>query len=446
MPSPGKVVTRSDSSSPSRVSRRGFLTTGASSVVGLSAFGCDTRSTVQDKLPYPALSQPQGPEDESWAHVRQQFIPEPGMAYMNNASLGMPPAVVVEAVAAGYKLVSRDPIRGRSGLQKAVDSRVLPSLANFFGATPGEFSLTRNATEALHLQVMGSNLNAGDEVLISSQEHPAGRNPWLLRVERNGIEVTEVFVSSPFEDARDVVESFERAITPRTRAIAFCHVTRGGHLYPVKQLVDMARAHGLISLVDGAQAVGMFPIDLDDLGCDAYSASLHKWMLGPIGTGFLYVREGAREKIRSTFSFNATPSNPALAPPGTADLPVRAALESALNFVEQLGVENVERRTRFLSDYLKSQLGTLPGVHLLSGPTSDTCCPGSTIFEIEGVDAMALVPIVDEEHAIHIDEHQRDGHNAIRVSTHVYNTTSEIERLMAALEDAAEKGVPRVSA
>jgi len=439
------MVNRPDSSIPHRVSRRGFLTTGASGVIGLSAVGCDTRGAVQDELHRPPLHQPRGPEDESWAHVRQQFITEPGVAFMNNASLGMPPAVVAEAVASGYELVSQDPIRGRSGLQDAIDNRVLPGLAKFFGATPGELSLTRNATEALYLQAMGLNLTAGDEVLITTQEHPAGRSPWLLRAERHGIKVIEVFVSSPFEQAGDVVESFERAVTPRTRAIAFCHVTRGGHRYPVKQLSDMARTHGVVSLVDGAQAVGMFPIDLGDLGCDAYSASLHKWFLGPVGTGFLYVRERAREKIQSTFAHDATVENPALAPPGTADLPVRAALESALTFVEQIGVENVERRTRFLSDHLKNELGTLPGVSLLSGPTPDTSCPGSTIFEIEGVDAMALVPIVDEEHAIHIDEHQRDGHNAIRVSTHVYNTTAEIRRLMAALGDAAEKGVPRVS-
>ena len=189
----------------------------------------------------------------------------------------------------------------------------------------------------------------------------------------------------------------------------------------------------------------MFPVYLDDLGCDAYSASLHKWLLGPIGTGFLYVREGARERIRSTFAHNATLANPALAPPGTADLPVRAALEAALTFVKQIGVENVDRRTRFLSNHLKNELGTLPRVSLLSGPTPDTSCPGSTIFEIKGVDAMALVPLVDEEHAIHIDEHQRDGHNAIRVSTHVYNTTAEIQRLMTALGDAAEKGVSGAS-
>ena len=271
-------------------------------------------------------------------------------------------------------------------------------------------------------------------MIFTSQEHPAGLRPWLFRAARHGIQATDIFVPSPLEGEDHVVELFERAITSRTKAIAFCHVTRGGHLYPVKRLATMARSHGLLSLVDGAQALGQFPIDLDDLGCYAYSASLHKWLLGPVGTGVLFVREGARSRLRSAYAHDATPEAPALAPPGTADLPVRAGLGAALDFAETVGLDNVAIRTRYLSDYLKTQLEVMAGVTVLSGSTARTSCPGSTIFEMEGVDAMALVPVMDEQHAIHIDEHQRDGHNAIRVSTHIYNTTVEIDRLIAALE------------
>ena len=372
--------------------------------------------------------------DDAWAHVRAQFILEPGTAYMNNASLGMPPASVAEAVAAGYDALSREPLRGKNELGQAIAGRVLPGLASFLGAATDELALTRNATEALHMGAIGMRLQPGDEVLMTTQEHPAGSRPWEYRAAHDGVKVNRVFIPSPFESEEEVAGLVEEALTPSTRAIAFCHVTRGGHLYPVKRLCAMARERGIVSHVDGAQAVGMFPVDLHDLGCDTYSASLHKWLLGPMGTGVFYVRADARNRVDSAFAYDATPDAPAYQPPGTTGLPVRAALAASLDFVERLGIDNIAARTRYLSDHLKARLAGMPGATILSGPTPATSCPGSTIFELEGVDAVEAVALIAERASIHIDEHQRDGHNAIRISTHVYNTTDEIDRVTEALE------------
>jgi selenocysteine lyase/cysteine desulfurase len=372
--------------------------------------------------------------DAAWAAVREEFLLEPGVAYMNNASLGMPPRRVVEAVADGYAAISREPLHGKHDLQNAIAEQTLPSLAGMIGCTADEIALTRNATEALHLQTVGLDLAAGDEVLITTQEHPAGRRPWLFRARRDGIRVREVFIPSPLTSASDVVQRMHDAVGPQTRAIAFCHVTRGGHRYPVKELCAMAREAGLASLVDGAQALGQFPINLHDLGCDAYSASLHKWVLAPAGTGLLFVRRQARSRIRTSFAHDATLESPAIAPPGTADFPLRAAIATAVNWIAELGLERVERRCRYLSNYLKAGLGELEGVTLLSGP-EELSCPGSTIFEKAGLDAVAAVELMEAATSTHIDEHQRDGHNAIRISTHVYNTTAEIDRVLEALPD-----------
>ena len=355
---------------------------------------------------------------------------------MNNASLGMPPRSVVEAVARGYEAISREPLHGKHDLQERIAERVLPGLANLFGSNADELSLTRNATEALHLQTVGLALEPGDEVLITTQEHPAGYRPWMFRQERHGIVVNEVFVPSPLPGGDEVVELLAAAMTPKTKAISFCHVTRGGHRYPVKKIASMARDRGVRTLVDGAQAVGQFPIDVHELGCDAYSASLHKWVLAPAGTGFLYVREQARDDIRTAFAPGATRATPELAPPGTADFPIRAAISAALDFNEALGTARIEERCRYLSAYLKAGLARIDGVRLLSGSTHETSAPGSTIFEKDGLDAVASVGMMEERSQTHLDEHKRDGHNAIRISTHVYNTTAEIDRLLDALDSA----------
>ena len=417
------------------LSRRRFVGTGAAGVAGASLLGCSS-DTGWDDPPAtdPPISTPIGVEDAAWADIRARFILEPGTAYMNNASLGMPPASVAAAVGAGYEALSREPLHGKHDLGELIANRVVPGLAAFFNADPEELILTRNASEALHMGAVGVDLRPGDEVLITSQEHPAGRRPWEYRAARHGVKVNTVFIPSPFESEDQVTELVEAALTPETRAIAFCHVTRGGHLYPVRQLCAMARERGIVSHVDGAQAVGMFPVDLHGLGCDTYSASLHKWMLGPMGTGFLYVRAGARNRVRSAFAPEDDAASAGYQPPGTSPLPTRAALAATLDFMEAVGIANVAGRTRHLSDQLKSRLASVPGVTMLSGPTPATSCPGSTIFELEGVDALAAVPLVEERARIHIDEHQRDGHNAIRISTHVYNTTAEIDRVVETLK------------
>ncbi|MDE2980672.1 MAG: aminotransferase class V-fold PLP-dependent enzyme [Gemmatimonadota bacterium] len=416
-----------------RLSRRGFLQAGAAGLAGAPLAACAAESDSAASRRRPALTRPEGIDDVAWAHVREQFILEPGTAYMNNASLGMPPAAVAEAVGAGYQALSREPLQGKNELGAFIASDVVPRLAAYLGAAADEIVLTRNATEALHMGAIGVRLKPGDEVLITSQEHPAGRRPWEFRARRDGIKVNTVFIPSPFESEDQVLGLVEEALTPATRVLAFCHVTRGGHLYPVTRLCAMARARGIVSHVDGAQAVGMFPVDLRELGSDTYSASLHKWLLGPQGTGVFHVRRDARDQVLSAFAHDATPEAPAYQPPGTAGLPVRAALGASLDFVEAVGIEQVAARTRYLSDYLKSRLAALEGVTILSGPTPATSCPGSTIFEQEGVDAVEAVSLVAQRGRIHIDEHQRDGHNAIRISTHVYNTIAEIDRLVEVL-------------
>ncbi len=210
---------------PATLSRRRFLTTTASGALGLSALGCEAGTRRPAANERPALSRPTGVDAAAWADVRAQFILEPGITYMNNASLGMPPGSVVEAVAAGYEAISTEPLRGKNELSGRIAEQVIPGLARLLGTGPGEVALTRNATEALHLQAVGLDLQPGDEVIVTTQEHPAGRRPWLLRAARHGIRVTEIFVPSPLESEDHVVELFESAVTERTKAIAFCHVT-----------------------------------------------------------------------------------------------------------------------------------------------------------------------------------------------------------------------------
>jgi selenocysteine lyase/cysteine desulfurase len=285
----------------------------------------------------------------------------------------------------------------------------------------------------------GFDLVSGDEVLMTSQEHPAGLTPWQIRAERTGVVVRQVAIPSPFVDEHEVVKLMEKAFTNRTKVLLFCHVTRGGLRYPMKELCELARQRGVLSAVDGAQAVGVIPVDVHALGCDLYANSLHKWSLAPAGNGVLYVRKEIQGRFRSSFSSAGTDAT-RYEPIGTSPLPLRLAAGSALKFIAQIGVPNIEARARMLSQTLANKLAGVPRLKVISPSLSETRSPAITLLEIEGLNAVEAQALVQRKYRITVDEHTRDGHNALRVSTHFYNTRHEIDQLIAVLHEVVGSG------
>ena len=178
----------------SKFSRRSFVKTGFIGAIS-TFFPLEYLSAKNKKLD--PIIRPKGFDDANWRKVKSQFNLKRNVTYMNNASLGMPPAVVVNAVRDGYKAISEEPLHGKHDLQNKISDEVIPSLSNMFGTSPSEIVLTRNASEALHLQAIGVQLDPGDEVIITSQEHPAGLRPWMYREKKDGIVIKRVFIPSP---------------------------------------------------------------------------------------------------------------------------------------------------------------------------------------------------------------------------------------------------------
>ncbi len=389
-----------------------------------------------------SISEPQtqsiDPRDGAyWSQVRSQFMLEPGHAYLNNAALGMPPKPVRDAVAEGFRLMSENPSKAKTTFHHYIEDELRPAIAVFLGAETSEVALARNATEGLYHIINGLDLAPGDRILVTSQEHPSAMRPWRVRAERDGIEIKEIHIPSPLIGEDDILERISGAIDDRTKILFFCHVTRGGYLYPVKRLCDLARARGLISAIDGAQAVGMLDVDLAAIGSDLYTNSLHKWFLGPAGTGFLYVSRAMQPSFSTLYSPADEPGEDArrYEIQGTYDLPVRAALGTALDFLNRIGISNIENRLRTLSDYLRRRLQEIPRLRLLTNPSHDISSPGSTIFEFEGINAARWRGPMEQEANIHVDDHDRDGHHGMRISTHYYNSVEEIDRCVDLLRE-----------
>jgi isopenicillin-N epimerase len=426
-----------------KTDRRGFL------AKMVAATGASLARPLESPAGTPSSfhpGSPAGPEDESyWSRVRAQFGFEPNLIYFNNASLGVPPRTVTQAVADGYRRLAANPAAAKLELADYLASTLRPAVARLLGADADEIALTRGASESLYLIANGFDLAPGDEVLLTSQEHPAGLTPWQIRAERTGVVVRQVPIPSPFVDEREVVELMERSFTSKTKVLLFCHVTRGGLRYPVKELCELARRRGVLSAVDGAQAVGVMPVDVHALGCDLYANSLHKWSLAPAGNGVLYVRKEIQGRFRSLFS-SAGADATRYEPIGTSPLPLRLAAGAALKFIAQIGVPNIEARARMLSDNLASKLTMVPRLKVISPSSRATRSPAITLFEIEGLNAVETQALIQKKYRITVDEHTRDGHNALRVSTHFYNTRHEIDQLIAALHQVVGSGRSRQGA
>ena len=422
-------------------SRRRFLKGGLAAAAGVAATSMWDATTFAQESEVPPSGPPDRIDDEAyWEKVRAQFHLNPDTIYLNNGTLGLCPKPVTQAVYDGYVYLAEAGSEGRSQLWDEVEAS-RKTAARFLGAGENEMVLTRNATQGLSVIANGIRMEPGDEVLMTSDEHIAGIQPWTRRARRFGIQVNQVHIPSPPKSKQEVVDLFEQALTPRTKVVFFCHVTRGpGLLYPVKELCDMAREKGIVSAVDGAQTPGMTPVNLHEMGCDLFATSLHKWALTPSGTGCLYVREEFQETFWPTSDGNGPWDDREqqlwrIGPHGTYERPIRAAIKPALDFLNSIGMDTIYARDRMLSDYLKEQLMEMPGISLGTSTDHALSSPGITSFGVEGWDTSLLRGILRGKAGIVVSRDQRRSHDMIRVSTHFYNTPSEIDRLLEVMKE-----------
>lgn len=416
--------------------RRDFLNLGTAILAGSSlGWGACTDGETPDAESHRGAL-PTSDAVADWANIRDQFLIEPGSIYLNNGSIGVSPQPVLDAIAENYRQISSNPTRAKGDLYRYIKDRVLPSLGGLSGAGPDEITFMSNATEGLGLITNGIALQPGDEVLTTTHEHPAGITPWRARAQREDIILREIPIPSPLISKEQAIEPLRKAMNDRTKVLFFCQVTRGGLLYPVKELCALARERGIISAVDGAQAIGMLQIDLHDLGCDLYACSLHKWLLSPMGTGMLYVRRGFQDRFFPSNKEGQPAGATRYQSKGTQSVPIRAAIGDALEFCNTIGMPRIEERSRMLSDYLKAELVKIPRVRLVSSTSPEVSSPGMTMFEVEGQGGLKMRARFEKRN-ISVDEHVRDGHDSVRVSTHYYNTKAEIDRTMEILRELA---------
>jgi selenocysteine lyase/cysteine desulfurase len=316
-------------------------------------------------------------------------------------------------------------------------------LAGEFGCDAEEMAITRNASESLEICILGLDLKAGDEVLTTNQDYPRMLTAWRQRERREQIKVNTISFPVPPPSIDDLYQRFERAITPRTKVIHFCHITNlTGQIFPVKRICRLGRERGIEVIVDGAHAFAHFPFKHADLDCDYYGTSLHKWLLAPHGTGFLYVR---KSKIKNLWPLMAADRSQddnirKFEEIGTHPAANHNAIAEALTFHEGIGIERKAARLRYLKDRWARRLESNKGVKVLTPYDPLQSC-GLALFNIEGMDPGKLGAHLWERHRIIVTPIVHDEFRGIRVTPNVYTTLNEIDMFCDAVEKVIRNGL-----
>jgi len=281
----------------------------------------------------------------------------------------------------------------------------------------------------------------GDEIVQTDQEHVGAKSCWELLQKRHGVVWKTVKLPVPANDPQEIVSLVEAALTPRTRVIAWPHITSAlGTIHPVEAICALARSRGIFTVIDGAQAIGQIPVDVEAIDCDAYFGSPHKWLLAPAGNGFLYVRSGAAGRVWTTLASGewANEKDPGLRlqQRGTGNLSLLVGLDAALDSHLRVGPERWFARIRQLGDHLRARLQDVTGAAIASS-THPAMCAGMTTWKIEG---HPPYPMVDAIWArARIRPRAVSDLWGMRTSTMIYNSEREVDRLVAAAQQVAKE-------
>jgi selenocysteine lyase/cysteine desulfurase len=418
------------------MNRRDFIKLSATApIVGAASSGLLAADTKPTKLILPKFEN----TEAYWEKVRAQFPITKEILYFNNGTMGPSPKYVTDIVTKQIQHVDATADYGYDveGLRA--------SIGRFINADKDDIALTHNVSEGISIIAGGLEMMPGDEVLLTNQEHGGGAVPWLARAKRHGI-VVKFF--DPGKTITDTLDNLHKARSKRTRVIAIPHITcTTGHVLPIKRIADIAHSANALLFVDGAHAPGMLRTDMKKYDCDAYASCGHKWMLGPKGTGFLYISKKMRELVAPSWAgaeadkhwdyqgnleWLDTASKYDF---GTQSSSLFTGLNAAIEWQELIGAPNIETRVNELSTYLRDGL-----IKLMPGKfeflTPHTSLSGITTIRLKNSDRYKdFAAALQTKYKIRTRIVPEGDLQANRFSVHIYTSMKDIDIFLKATED-----------
>ncbi len=369
--------------------------------------------------------------------IRDQM---PGLrfgVYLNTGGIGQAPVSVNKAMADGYQQMlsgSVSTIDWYTEMERAA-SEMPARIAGFFGADGGEIALTMSTGEGYGMVLGGLSWQPGDEVIITNEEHPVPLQAAEGLADRAGAVIKVVEID---QDKDVFLNRLEDAITPRTRLFCFSHVTTDtGTRLPAREICALARERGILTLWDGCQAVGQFPVDLRDMGCDFYATNCYKWMLSPMGTGFLYVRKDAQQVLKPLRRPHAPDGTARQYETGTPASMLYQGLRASLDFMDGIGgpraiAEEAGRK----AESLRTRFDAIPGVRVISSRRADTRT-GIVAFAIEGMEGTEVSEALLSRWQITQRATYINEPTGVRISVAFYTSDAELDTLVEAVTTLA---------
>lgn len=381
------------------------------------------------------ISPPGDIADESyWEMVKKQFSVPDNLVMLNAANLCPSPYFINERMyALTRELESNVSFQFRAVFAKQ-RAEALASLAQFIGVSKDELGITRNTSEANTIIVTGLDFKAGDEIIIWEQNHPSNGIAWEKRARRTGLVIKKVSVPALPNSVDELVTSFAKVITPKTRLISFSHISNlSGLSLPAKEICDMARSKGVLTLVDGAQTLGFMELNLKEMGCDFFTASTHKWLMGPLENGILYVKGEHVEKIwpnviGGSWKEEAKTVDDKLCNLGQRIETTTSALPETINYHLTIGKKNIEERVMELNAYLKEQIqAKVPKAKFVT-PLAPAFSGGIVIIKVAEKNADDIYQKLYDQYGVACSPT-----GGIRLSPHIYNTKEDIDKVVKGL-------------
>ena len=384
-------------------------------------------------------------EEDYWAAIQQAFSVTRGIINLNNGGVSPSPRIVTEAFVR-YTWQQEDATAYTMWqILEPQSETIRTGLAEVFGCSPEEIAITRNASESLEILLMGMDFKSGDEILTTTQDYPRMLTTLRQREMREGLKLNLIKIPIAPTNVNDIAVAFERAVTPKTKLILVSHqINLTGQIIPVRSVCEMARKRGIETIVDGAHAFAQFDFKRDDLQCDYYGTSLHKWIYAPKGTGMLYVR---KEKIPKVWPLMASEDKQRndirkYEEIGTHSAAMRLAIGEAILFHNAIGGKRKEERLRYLSRYWMNNLKAIPRVGFNTSFDPKQSCAIAN-FKIDGIDPVQLGSYLMSKHKIFTTPIVHNEFTGIRITPNVYTTLWELDRFSEVVADVARKGLPK---
>jgi len=380
-------------------------------------------------------------DEDYWSVIQQAYTVSPAIINLNNGGVSPSPRVVQEAVERYNKLTNEGPSyfmwrildQGREPLRQ--------KLAELAGVNAEEIAINRNATEALNTVIFGLNLKAGDEVIGTKQDYPNMINAWRQRVQREGIEYTQISFNFPIENDDEIVNAYEKAITPKTKIIHVTHIINWvGQIMPVRKISDMAHKHGIEVVCDGAHSFGLLDYKISDLHCDYFGTSLHKFLSAPIGSGMLWIKKENIEKIWPLVC-NDKPRGADIRKfetLGTRSFPIEQGIGEAVNFQTAIGSKRKEERIRYLKNYWANKVKDIPKVKIHTSLKPEYSCAICGV-SVDGMTPGELDNALFNNYKIHTVGIVWENISCVRVTPHVYTRLQDLDKFARAIEELAAK-------